>query len=62
MVYWFGSIDNVQQLVEVGLYVGDLSCFDSSRDFVFNGMNRASTLEYLIEQVTNYIVSLHIMF
>ena len=54
LVCSFGSIDNVQQLVEVGLFVGDLNTFDSSRDFVFNGMNRSSTLEYLIEQVLIY--------
>ena len=53
-------VDNLQQLMDMGLYVGDLNAYDTSRDYVFNGLQRASNLEYLIDQVLFwYTTNLH---
>ena len=46
-------LNNLEELLSMGLYINELNMYDGSRDMVMAGWQHASKLESLIEQVNN---------
>lgn len=45
------SLDNLQQMRKMGMFINDFAMHDSSRDLVLSGTQQAAEIKLLLDQV-----------
>ena len=51
--YSFSSMENLDHMFKLGLYINDLSIHDSSRELVLAGTQQSAELKLLLDQVSS---------
>ena len=52
MLFLFVSLDNIDRMFDLGLYINDLSMHDVSRDLVLIGIQQSKELKSALNQVS----------
>ena len=51
LTLFYNSIEDLEEMFDLGLYIDDLSMHDSSRDLVLAGMQQSAELKLALDQV-----------